>query len=177
MPRVKLVKAARKEHHCSYCGNPIYIGSGYYWWKHKLQRGGLVKKRCKGCGYPKRYMLTLSPFFSALWQAEDAFQPSTPDELEGAVAEFVEELESLIEEAQESLDNMPGQLQDSSESGQLLQERIEALEGWVASLGDLDTEVPEEIRSLYQGQEDDIPEAAMEWLEERIEAAMVENTF
>jgi len=177
MPRVKQVRSARIEHVCSYCFKAIPIGKEYFWWKHKLRRGGLVKKRCKVCGYPKRYMLTLSPFYMDLWTAEDAFDPQWASDLTGAVEELAGALESLKEMCEDSLENMPEALQDSSESGMLLQERIDGLESWIGALESMDTDVPDELQTLDQEEAASLEEDLEEWLAEKVEEAMVENQF
>ena len=102
------------------------------------------------------------------------------------------EREELRDETQDKLDNMPEQLQEA-DTGQLLQERIEALENAINEFGcldDLEYEEPDEkdikdqiaedegIDIDEEGWEDSITEEMIEekkvdlksnWLEEKIE--------
>lgn len=136
MPRVHSVKKARKAY-------PIYgiePGDPYYWWKFRY------RPRIMSKTYPKRSQLTQSGFLSQLYDLEDGVTSDcTSDQLESLIAG----LEVLGEECQESLDNMPEHLQESSSSGMLLQERIDALEGWVADLqGILDDDDNSDLDSI-----------------------------
>lgn len=134
MPRVHHVKKARKD-------NPVAkAGESYYWWKFRF--GG--KRYSKT--YPRRSQLTQSGFLSELWDIEDGIDDrfeglTDPDEIESAKDDLVGELEALMEQCQESLDNMPYELQESSESGQLLQERVYGLEEWIGQIQSIDCDV------------------------------------
>lgn len=123
MPRVHHVKKARKD-------NPaVKAGEPYYWWKFRY--GG--KRYSKT--YPKRSQRTQSAFLGALYDIED----SLGDEITREQAEELEsDLDALMDECQGSLDNMPYQLQETSESGVLLQERIYALEEWISEIQGID---------------------------------------
>jgi hypothetical protein len=65
------------------------------------------------------------------------------DEVEEAKNSLSEEIEDLMNETQDSLDSMPDHLQESSSSGELLQERIDALESWISDLDSVDLELDE----------------------------------
>lgn len=122
MPKVHRVEKARK----AWPGG-IEIGDSYYWWKFRFG-----PKICSKT-YPKRSQLTQSSFLSQLWDLEDSINNiSSIDDAN----EILEGLRALGEECQDSFDNMPEQLQESSESGQLLQERIDGLEDWTAEIED-----------------------------------------
>ena len=120
MPRVHFVKKSRKE----YPGLPV--GSSYYWWKFRY-----APKR-RSATKPRRSQLTQSGFLATLYELED----NPPTDLDG-IESLIDELTDLASECQDSLDNMPEQLQDTSESGELLSERISNLEQWSQSLQEL----------------------------------------
>lgn len=61
------------------------------------------------------------------------------DELSTVLEAVKEALQDVLNEEQEAYDNLPEGLQES-DRGQQMQEYIEALEGVVDSLGDLDIE-------------------------------------
>lgn len=61
------------------------------------------------------------------------------DELSTVLETVKEALQDVLTEEQEAYDNLPEGLQET-ERGQQMQEYIEALEGVVDSLGDLDVE-------------------------------------
>ena len=137
MPRVHHVKKARKD-------NPVVKrGEGYYWWKFRFGPKMYSKT------YPKRSQLTRSGFLSTLWDIEDGLKATaTPDDGDA----LIDELEQLQGECEDSLDNMPEQLRDSSDSGMLLQERIDNLGEWIDSIYaiDWDTLTPEEAADAMQ---------------------------
>lgn len=127
MPRVTFVKSARKD-------NPVAKkGESYYWWKFRF--GG---KRFS-LTYPKRSQLTQSAYFGTLYDLADMIEdyeivPGEMDTVESLRDEVEGELDSLRDECQESLDNMPEALQYAP-TGELLQERIDALENAINELG------------------------------------------
>ena len=155
MPRVHFVKKARKD-------NPaVKAGESYYHWKFRY--GGRVYSKVR----PNRSQLTQSSFLSTYYELEDGMEErvnaaQSIEELESTIEEIASEIESLMEETQESLDNMPEHLQDSSPSGELLQERIDGLENWQSELENVDLQdnegeedfldnLKEEVLSLSPG--------------------------
>jgi hypothetical protein len=135
VPRVHHVKKARKD-------NPaVKKGESYYWWKFRFGGKRYSKTR------PKRSQLTQSGFLSQLWDLEDNL-PTEGISAEDAES-FAEELESLAAECEDSLYAMPDHLQDSSSSGELLQERIDYLSDWSLDIRDLDEEMSDEDRLQY----------------------------
>ncbi len=128
--RVHTVKKARKTHR----GTGVKKGDTYYWWKFRY--GPVIRSKT----YPKRSQLTRSSFLSTLYSLQDDFIVD-PDNLEGDRDDRVSEIEQLRDECQDSLDNMPEQLQENSESGQTLTERIEALNSWAEELEGIDCEI------------------------------------
>lgn len=118
MPKVTHVKAAKKDNPVAKTGEP------YYWWKFRF--GGKHYSRTR----PRQSQLTQSAYlgsvYSIIEQIEDAELNSVED-FEALVESVRGDMEALRDETQSSLDNMPDSLQESP-TGQLLQERIDALE-------------------------------------------------
>ena len=128
MPRVTHVKRARKD-------NPVCKkGESYFWWKFRYggKRYSLTR--------PRPSQLTRSAYYgtvrSLIEQIEDSDVTSNDDFL-SLQDEIASELANLLDETQGSLDNMPESL-TYSPTGELLQERIDALEGAQDEVGDAD---------------------------------------
>lgn len=129
------VQVARKD----YPEQGIVKGDTYYRWQFNFSK---VVHRSKT--RPSRSQLTQSSFLSQLYDLEDNLLLDR-DDLEGSVQILVSEIEQLRDECQDSLDNMPEHLQETSDSGITLQERIDALEDWISQLESVDLEVDEEL--------------------------------
>lgn len=154
MPKVNFVKCSRKD-----WGGGINIGDSFYWWKIRLQRGGIVRRSKE---YPRPSQLTASEYKSPAYlineNLEDAIKAaSCLEDLEEARDDAVSAAEELRDEQQEKLDNMPEGLQ-SSDTGQLIEERIAALESFISDLESWEKDQYEE--------EDEDEEAKKEKLEE-----------
>lgn len=176
MARATFVKSARK-------ANPNYdikVGDSYYWWKFRF--GG---KQCSKTS-PTRQQLTNSAFQCSVYDVEDMLENSEiTDEasFENARDEAVGMIQEMGEQSQESLDNMPEHLQESSSSGQLLQERVEGCDEWVGELENIQwdfdedsakDEAEEELNATTDEDEDDptddeVSEKVSEKREEHIE--------
>jgi len=132
MPRVTFVKKARKD-------NPVCKkGQSYYWWKFRYggKRYSLTP--------PKQSQLTQSAYFGTLYSIQEEVEGYTLEEhsdWEGMLDDIKGQLEELQSETQDSLDNMPEQLQYAP-TGELLQERIDALDSAISDIDCLDE--PEE---------------------------------
>lgn len=94
--------------------------------------------------YPKRSQLTQSSFLQSLYELQDNFS-FDQDDPGSSRDELINEIENLRDECQSSLENMPEHLRETSDSGLMLQERIEALEAWVSDLEQVDCEIDEEL--------------------------------
>ena len=128
MPKLNFVKKARKDNPVAKRGEP------YYWWKFAFGSKQYSATR------PPRSSLTQSEYFSQLWAMEDGFQGAdTAEELASQIEQFKSELEELRDAQEEKKDNMPESLQESS-TGELLQERYDALDEWIDELEGLDTD-------------------------------------
>lgn len=118
MPRVNYVKKARKD-------NPaVKKGESYYWWKFRY--GGKHYSRNR----PRPSQLTQSAYLSqvrGLIEMIEDNSTETWDDFDSLREEVKSELDNIRDECQSNLDNMPDQLQYAP-VGELLQERINALE-------------------------------------------------
>ena len=152
MPRVTFVKRAMKpnsvvsQEDIDRAKNPQTeadkTAASYYWWK--FRHGGRRESKT----YPKRSQLTQSNFLSQLYDLQDGIderfsEAQTSDDFNSARDEVVAEIENLRDECQESLDNMPESLQYAP-TGELLQERIDALENWSSEFENVDCDFDEE---------------------------------
>lgn len=141
MPRLHFVKKARKD-------NPaVKAGESYYWWKHNFGPKRYSKTK------PRRSQLTNSSYLATVYDLQD----DLPDEIDNsAVQDLIQQLEELRDETESSLDNMPEHLQDSSSSGQVLQERLNLLEEAIDELNCLDFEdkEPDELEEIQQSVSD-----------------------
>lgn len=156
MARANFVKRANKD----YPKHGIKKGDSYYWWKFKGGSKQYSKER------PSRSQLTQPGFLSQLYAIEDrigSFVAEDKDSFESFKEDILQEIENLKDETQESLDNMPEHLQETSTSGQLLAERIEALEGWHSEIENVEVEdySEEDLRSdaIDELKESHIPES------------------
>lgn len=139
MTRAHFVKKAQKD----YPEFGIKKGDSYWHWAFAF--GPKYKSKTQ----PTRSQLTRSNFLSTLYSIEDgisnAFKEcTTSDDLESSMEQLISDIEELRDETQNSLDNMPSQLQDA-DSGQLLQERIEALESWISDLQSIDLSIEDDL--------------------------------
>lgn len=142
MPKVNHVKA-RKD----YPEQGIAKGEMCYVWSLKTGRGGTTYRSKHR---PRPSQLTTSGFLQTFYGIQEAFEYESPgfSELESSVEDVKGQLEELRDETQGNLDNMPEGLQGGP-TGQLLQERIDALESIIGDLESIDFTVD------YGGQEDE----------------------
>jgi len=151
MPRLHYVKKARKD-------NPVVKrGEPYYWWQFAFGKKQYSKEK------PRRSQLTQSSFLSQLYDLQDTVGKRFTDfdDLETAKDDLVSELEELRNECEDSLNNMPEHLQETSESGMLLRERIELLEcasGNIESLEVPDIEDAEDVEDIKEWKNEKVEE-------------------
>lgn len=133
MPKLNHVKSARKDNPVAKKGEP------YFWWKFAFGSKQFSKNR------PSRSRLTQSDYFGRLWDLEDTFPDSFDNtaDLKSALEDFVSTLEELRDEQEEKRENMPESLQEAP-TGELLQERYDALEEWINEIESLDTDYDSE---------------------------------
>lgn len=124
MTKLHFVNKARKDN------SVAKAGESYYWWQFAFAPKMYSKEQ------PSRSRLTRSEFLSTYWDIEDSLLQSYDED---SAQELISQLEELRDMCQDNLDNMPDQLQDS-ESGQLLQERIDGLDDWIGEIESIDWE-------------------------------------
>lgn len=129
MGRVKYIKSCRKGQKCSKCHAVIPVGGAYY--KGELYRARPIV-RCVGCGL-KSYEVTTSEYVRAVGRLVEDWSENYMIS-DGTTEEIANALEEIKDVCEESLENMPEQLQDGSDAGQLLQERIDELESAIYEL-------------------------------------------
>jgi len=162
--RVHYVKKARKD----YPDAGIKKGESYYWWKFRY--GGIRRSKTP----PTRQQLTQSEFLQQVYDIEDSIDDmevcmevlfgdsnEVEQEMETRIQHIVDEIEQLRDECQEKLDNMPEQLQETSDAGILLQERIDALDNWIDEIESIDTSIDENLS------EEELEERVEEILEKK----------
>ena len=130
---VKVKKSNKgKDVCCSKCGKKITPGMGYLKSTPYKQRPII---RCLGCGL-KAYETSGSEYVQEIgaivedWEENIGITDSTVDEIKDV-------LETQKDQAEESLSNMPDHLQESSETGMMLQGRIDQLEEAINELDQL----------------------------------------
>lgn len=138
MARAKFVKKARKaipEH-------GVAVGDSYWWWK--FQVGGRGGPKMISKTRPKPSQLTQSEFLSAVYALQEEMAetppPDTAEDLESLKEDWGARAREIGDEQSDKLGNMPDGLQ-SSPTGELLQERADAMEAWAEEIESND--VPE----------------------------------
>lgn len=133
MPRVHKRVAAK-----DYPDHGIVKGDTYYYTKMKT---GPRSSRVMRSKTPfRRSQLTGSEYLGTLYEIED--DKAKIDTLDDA-SDIIERYRALAEETQEKLDNMPQGLQEG-DTGQMLQERIDACENAASEIEDLVGQAPDE---------------------------------
>ncbi len=153
MPRLNFVKKARKN-------NPragVKAGESYYWWANRMPGSASGVKRFSKTRPEPWQLLPPGSFGSTVGELEhrlgqlsldeaatgddatDDAKEACADSLKSEVAEIVGEIRSLGEEQTEKRDNMPEGLQQG-DTGQLLEDRAQAMEDWADELEQIDIE-------------------------------------
>jgi len=132
----------------------IAKGESYWWWQFK--NGGKHFSKIR----PKNSQLTQSNYLSQLYaiqESMDESQAETDEDLQAFVEDIKEQLESLKEETEGSLENMPESLQQGP-TGELLQERIDALDNAINELENIDLDFDSEGDQTLD-----------EWIQDKVE--------
>ena len=143
----------------------IEVGESYYWWA--LYNG--PKQFSKT--HPKPSQLTQSSFLSEFYsycEEVSEYDCDDKDEFESYRDDMVSNLENLRDRRQESLDNMPDSLQ-TAPTGELLQERIDALEELIPELENIEIEEISEFEYDEDNEDLDEEEQKQEWEDEKSE--------
>lgn len=131
----------------------IKKGQTYYSWQ--LYRSS----KQYSLTYPRPQQLTSSSFMISVYDIQDELEAMDSSnfgevsDLKDAVDNIVEQIRDLQSTTQDSLDNMPESLQNAP-TGELLQERIDALENWASELEGIDLEDFEEPEDTEDDWED-----------------------
>lgn len=132
MGKVKRIEKSRKECKCNRCAKVIPVGSSYL-------RGTLNFNpdivRCTMCGL-QAWEVTTSEYQLAVGEIVYRWSENHSADFDG-VEDIKSELESIRDEQQEKLDNMPDSLRDA-DTGMLIQDRIDNLEGVINELDGFD---------------------------------------
>jgi hypothetical protein len=128
MARATFVKKARKDIPSA----GIKAGESYYWWKFRY--GGKHFSKTE----PRRSQLTQSSFYGSIYDLQDQIGAGSADEsVRDLRDDVVSTLSDLKDECESNYDNIPDSLKEGS-SGELLQERIQALETAIDEFESLD---------------------------------------
>ena len=139
----------------------ILIHKGESYWTWAFMTGPQMYSKTR----PRQSQLTQSEFMSTYYgimeQIED-WDPEDRDEstLEDFVEDIKSQLEELRDETQERLDNMPESLQES-DSGQLLQERIDECDNLISEFESIDTS--------FDYDEDDLEDEKQQAWEDKVQ--------
>lgn len=143
----------------------INVGDSYWTWC--FYGGNPIYSKTK----PKQSQLTQNWFKSQLYEIiekTEEYEANEPDDIESLKDELLSDVESLRDETQEHLDNMPEQLHES-DSGQILQDRIDNLDEIMSTLENIDTDFNSEIdREDYESDEeyeDALSDEKQEWID------------
>lgn len=142
MPKVTHVaKARRSPGKCSSCGAVIEKGQPYFWWQFAFSPKSI---RCN-LHRPAPKDLTRSAFWSTVYGIQEETFSGADDSgsLESMRDDVASQLEDLKGEIEGNLSNMPDSLQQGS-TGELLQERIDALDSVISELQNVDCSVAAE---------------------------------
>ena len=138
MGKVQVITKSRKEYKCSKCGKVIPAGSRYY--KGEINFGPTII-RCTECGL-ESWEVTTSDYQLSAGQIVYKWQEDYSADQDG-VDSIISALEELRDELQDRLDNMPEGLQEG-DVGQLLQERIDALDSAISDMESIDIDTIQE---------------------------------
>ncbi len=133
MARAHFVTKAAKD-------NPVAKkGESYYWWKHMVGGRGGPKQYSKTP--PKPQQLTQSDYYRSVYDLADEIAALDSDMEREALREAVElikeNVETLRDEQEEKKNNLPDSLQEGP-TGELLQERYDALDSAASELDAID---------------------------------------
>lgn len=135
MAKVQVIQKSRKEYKCNKCRQLIPVGSKYF--KGEINFGSTII-RCAKCGLQSWEVTTSDYILSVgeiVYNWRDNYSLSDDD----VVDQIADALEDVRNDQEERYENMPENLQ-SSPDGELLQERIDALDSVIDDLQSIDIE-------------------------------------
>ena len=142
MARAHYIKQARKP-------NPVVTredidrakageaGAASYW-KWAFRYGGTYYSKRQ----PRPSQLTQSEYLGAVYALQEEIEDAAPDDADDLAhlqEDWASRANEIAEDTQEKLYNMPEGLQEGP-TGELLAERVEAMEAWAAELEAVDTD-------------------------------------
>ena len=147
---------SRKEHKCGNCRTVIPKGSSYF--KGTINFNPDII-RCEKCGL-KWYEVTTSDYIRNMGAIVEDWQESFELQ-DGVWEEISSNLEEIMDECSERLENMPEHLQEESETGQLLQERIDGIESAMDELSNcsMDDFLKEGYEELTEEEQEQLAQA------------------
>lgn len=131
--------------HCKNCGVKINTGEKYYFYfkRYSKRSRGAKVVHCAS-HYPRPSDLTSSKMGEVYDAQQDASRALSgcedAESMSAILADIISVAESVKEQYEESLENMPEQLRESSDSGQQIQEKIDALDNYIQELEDKQSE-------------------------------------
>lgn len=129
MTRSHFVKSARKD----YPSDGIQKGDSYWYWEFAFN-----PRTYRSKSQPKQSQLTQSEYFRSAYEfIERAEEFKAGSSLETDTESLIEDIDLLAEDCEDRRSNMPDQLQDAP-SGELLQNRADALRDLSSTLGSID---------------------------------------
>ena len=155
-------------------GDEILIAKGepYFWWQFKNSPKQFSKER------PKNSQLTQSNFLSQLYALEEKieeFSCESREDFESFRDELKDDIDTLKDECDESLNNMPEGLQQGS-TGELLQERIDAMDSWSTDIEGIECDYDEDdLRQEVLDEKDEDEELTDEEIEEKVQEKIQEK--
>lgn len=178
MPRVHHIRANK-----DYPAEGIKKGEHYFKWSTRTTAGkSYIKRIHRSSTCPRASQLTGSEYLSQAHQLNERiedFDETDFQELEAFRDEIKSEAESLREEQQDKLANMPDHLQYAP-TGEIIQERIDALEAFESELDSLDVpsdQPGEEPEEDDFEEEEDFEQEHSEWTDLMDEWESVITTF
>lgn len=137
MPKVIRVKKCRKSPgKCGRCGTTIEKGQPYLYWEFAYSPKS-IRCAAPACS-PKPKDLTRSAFWGTVYGIqEEKWDADNIDDMVSRKEDVVGQLEELRDEQEEKKSNMPDSLQDGA-TGEILQERYDALDGVINNLEGVD---------------------------------------
>lgn len=136
MPRVHYIKKARKDNPC------CKAGESYYFWEFRYGGKRYSKTR------PRQSQLTQSAYYGALYSLQEQIEDysvHTADDLETLVDDARSGLEELRDEQEEKIQNMSEHGLEYTPSGELVQERLDALENAISEIENIDLQADEDF--------------------------------
>lgn len=158
---------------CKHCQREIRPGENYKYYTRRFSRigKGVRYNHCSAC--PVRPTDLSSSPMAELTEAQQTAQAaidsaSNGPELQSAIEDLKSVAEDIKQRAEDSLENMPEGLRENSDSGQQLQERIDALDSYISELDNISIDESLELRDApeEEGEESEEIESSNQEFEE-----------